>query len=177
MVSLQRLIKFETNWHFFYARHDFRSAVFRTANGIQLNDRKRQHAAAILLEKIVRQTYTRRKSNEIQPLQWSILRYLDQRSGQKVSLNDLATYLGLTPAPVSRATDTLVSKGLIVKKRNPDHGRERTLAISQSGIDELKNDPICNVADHLAEISNNEFEQFSKVVRHLAINLEIGNAQ
>ena len=40
------------------------------------NQDKASLAAAVLLERLIRDTYTARHSSEIQPLQWSILRYL-----------------------------------------------------------------------------------------------------
>ena len=69
----------------------------------------RAFASAVLLEKIFRNAYENRRSSEVQPLQWSIMRYLVHASEDRRTVVWLASFLGMTHAPVARAVMEAVS--------------------------------------------------------------------
>lgn len=126
-------------------------------------------AAAILIEKIVRETYTKRSSTAIQPLQWSILRYLQRTPDAQCTMSMLANFLGLTHGPVVRAISTLVKRGLVEQTANLQDARSKTLTLTKAGQEALKFDPILGIASRIGSLPENDREQFVKLVRSLAM--------
>ncbi|MEO1363018.1 MAG: hypothetical protein AAFU86_04485, partial [Pseudomonadota bacterium] len=59
-------------------------------------DDKKLIASIILLERFVRDIYPSRESSAIQPLQWSILRYLARMPADQCEVRFIAKFLGLT---------------------------------------------------------------------------------
>ncbi len=129
-------------------------------------------AAALLIEKIVRETYASARSKDIQPLQWSILRYVGRAAEQECTVIRIAAYLGLTHAPVVRAAKTLVKRGLIDQKPNPLDARSNILSLTEMGYESLATDPILGVVDRLQRLSEGEREVFKRLIRSLSITPE-----
>ena len=133
------------------------------------DDRRSNYAAALLMEKIVRDTYSMRGSGEIQPLQWSILRYLQTFPKQGCTVSKISGFLGVTHAPVVRAVNTLVRRGLVTQTCNPEDSRSKLLCLTPKGIDKMKDDPILRVVRYMESQPAREREQFKKFVRALVL--------
>ena len=128
-------------------------------------------AAAILLEKIARDMYASKASREIQPLQWSILRYLRQSPEDRCTVARIKDFLGLTHAPVVRAVSTLAKRGLVALKSNPSDARSRIILLTDSGFRALAEDPILRVVESIRRLSEDERERFRKTIRALALDI------
>jgi DNA-binding MarR family transcriptional regulator len=130
-------------------------------------------AAAILLEKIVRDMYVSKASSEIQPLQWSILRYLRQSPEDRCNVARIKDFLGLTHSPVVRAVNTLVKRGLAEQRTNPSDARSKIVSPTELGLGTLAQDPILKVAERIRRLPEDERERLHKIIRALA--LDTGN--
>lgn len=136
-----------------------------SSNGI-----KSDIAAAILLEKVIRDSYDKKAASEIQPLQWSILRYLEGAPEPRRTMTWIRSYLGLTHAPVVRAINTLKKRDLVIQTEYPDDARSKLLSLTESGLETLKSDPILGVAQHLHSLPEEERQMFRNLIRTLAMN-------
>lgn len=125
-------------------------------------------AAAVLLERIVRDSYGSKRSSEIQPLQWSILRFLQQAQDGGSNLSTITQHLGLTLSPVSRAVQTLCKRGLVSKRVNPKNAREVIVTLTEDGVDTLAEDPLLNIARGLRRLPEGQRAQFIRAIRDLA---------
>lgn len=126
-------------------------------------------AAAVLLERLIRDTYTARHSSEIQPLQWSILRYLARTSEDQRQLRRIAPFLNLTPSPVARAIITLAQRGLVTQSVSKVDSRIKTITLTQLGLEALTQDPIVTVASQIEALPERERQDFIRSVRTLAL--------
>ncbi len=135
----------------------------------QENETSSELAAAILLEKIVRDAYERKNSGEVQPLQWSILRYLRRESSERATLGRLAKFLNITHAPVSRAIKTLVKKGFVKQSPNPTDARSHFLILTENGKTALEKDPILGVAQRIQRLPAAERDALMKSIRSMAL--------
>jgi DNA-binding MarR family transcriptional regulator len=137
------------------------------------NDRKSNYAAAMLMEKLVRDTYAMKGSSEIQPLQWSILRYLASVVDQGCTMSKISGFLGVTHAPVVRAINTLVRRGLVRQDANPMDARSKLLSLTPKGIAKMAQDPILRLVKNMESQPKREREQFKKFVRNLVLCTEM----
>lgn len=137
-------------------------------NGAEMRS---DRAAVILIEKMVRDMYQSKASSEIQPLQWSILRYLERTPEPRRTMSWVTSFLGLTHAPVVRAINTLVRRGLVEQQPNPTDARSNILSLTVIGLNTLANDPILGVVRRMSNLPDGEREQFRKTVRTLAMDL------
>ncbi|WP_162791963.1 MarR family winged helix-turn-helix transcriptional regulator [Pseudosulfitobacter sp. DSM 107133] len=126
-------------------------------------------AAAVLLERMIRDTYSARHSSEIQPLQWSILRYLARTPEDQRQLRRIAPFLNLTPAPVARAITTLAQRGLVTQSVSAADSRIKTITLTNLGLEALLEDPIVDVAARIDALPDLERMNFIRSVRTLAL--------
>lgn len=127
-------------------------------------------AAAVLLERLIRDTYTARHSSEIQPLQWSILRYLARTPEDQRQLRRIAPFLNLTPSPVARAIITLAQRGLVTQSISKADSRIKTITLTRLGLEALEQDPIVAVASRIEALPERERQDFIRSVRTLALD-------
>lgn len=127
-------------------------------------------AVAVLMEQVVRSAYRARRSGEVQPLQWTILRYLSLSPEQDRDLASIAAYAGVTPAPASRAVRTLEDRGFVQKERHLEDRRALSVRITRQGLEALENDPILEIANRLKELSEKEIDVISRALRKLALS-------
>ena len=116
----------------------------------------RAFASAVLLEKIVRGAYENRRSSEVQPLQWSILRYLSIAEKERRTIVWIASFLGVTHAPVVRAMQTLQRRGLVDIEVNAADGRSKIATLSTEGVVMLGEDPLLGVAARIELLDEQE---------------------
>ena len=81
---------------------------------------------ARLLEQTARAVYEARGPKAIHAGQWAVLRYLARAGRQARTVGGVATYLGVTHAPASRAVASLARKDLVTVKADAED--RRTLA-------------------------------------------------
>lgn len=124
-------------------------------------------AAALLMESIVRSAYSEKHSTAIQPLQWSILRYLSNQTSEIRDIKSICSYVGITTAPVSRAVSTLESKGLVVRGEHPTSKRSVSITITGKGITALQDDPILKIAKKLELLNPTERKAFFKAISQI----------
>lgn len=135
-------------------------------------DEKKLIASVVLLERFVRDIYPAKHSSEIQPLQWSILRYLDRMPVDRCEARWIAQFLGLTRAPVTRATATLERRGFVTQNPNGQDGRTKSIALTPRGRAALSDDPIRAAARHISALPPDEQAQFIKSIRSIALSSE-----
>lgn len=124
---------------------------FQTFPG-QKRVNKSAMATALLLERIVLGIYRSRQSKEVQQLQWSILRHIEDPTQRQNTVGQIATYLGLTHAPVARALNVLIERKLVVKVRNPNDGRSQLVSLTSAGHQMLDADPMHGIAAEIKRL-------------------------
>lgn len=129
-------------------------------------------AAAVLIERVIRSAYAARRSEDVQPLQWSILRYLGKSPDKSRSLASVAQYVGVTPAPASRAVQTLQNRGLVSKCQNPENLRATSISITSKGLGVLEEDPLLRIASALSKLPEAKNRDFLRTLRDLVLHFE-----
>ena len=133
-------------------------------------DSKRLMASVVLLERFVRDMYTTKHSSSIQPLQWSILRYLARSSADRCEVRWIARFLGLTRAPVTRAIATLEARNLVSQQISGEDARTKTVTLTNLGVKALAEDPIVLAAERIRILPETDQEQFVRSIKSLALN-------
>ncbi len=133
-------------------------------------DDKQLIATVVLLERFVRDIYPAKQSSAIQPLQWSIMRYLARMPADRCEVRWIAQFLGLTRAPITRAIATLEARKLVSQQTSADDARTKTVTLTENGADTLAQDPILVAAERIRTLSETDQEQFIRSVRSLALN-------
>lgn len=128
-------------------------------------------AAAIIIEKIVRATYPSREPGAIQPLQWSILRFLARVPPEQCTANMVAKFLGITAAPTSRTIQTLVKRGFIKQMKSEHDARSFLLVLQPPAFQALKDDPIMRLAECVAKLPESEKGVFKKSLECIIVNV------
>lgn len=139
-------------------------------------DDKQLAASIVLLERFVRDIYPSKHSSEIQPLQWSILRYLSRMPPDRCELRWIAQFLGLTRAPVTRALATLEARELVTQKTSGTDARTKTVVLTSDGMKILEEDPVVQAVKKLRLLSESDQADFVKIIRTLALSLEGGDS-
>lgn len=130
-------------------------------------------AAAVLMERLIRDAYPARQSSQIQPLQWSILRYLARAPEDQRQLRYVAPFLNLTAAPVARALTTLAKRGLVAQRISDTDSRVKTITLTQIGLEALREDPILIVAERIGALPRTERDGFIKSIRSIALGMTL----
>lgn len=128
-------------------------------------------AAAVLIEKIVRAAYPSREPGAIQPLQWSILRFLARAPEEQCTAHMVAKFLGITAAPTSRAIQTLVKRGFIVQVKSTRDARSNLLFLLPPAREALKEDPLIRLAECVANLPEVEKGLFKKSLERIVVNV------
>jgi DNA-binding MarR family transcriptional regulator len=97
---------------------------------------------ARLLEQTARAIYDSRGPRAVHAGQWAVLRYLARGEIQERTVGGVAAYLGVTHAPASRAVSSLVRKGLIIVRADPEDRRVRLIDLTSAGAALLDHDPV-----------------------------------
>lgn len=108
--------------------------------------RRRSRGAALLLEQIARAVYERREAGGMFPAQWAALRFFDRAGPRARTVGGLAGYLGVTRGPASRTGSSLVKRGLVDTRPNPDDGRAPLFSLTRAGEEALAKDPLADLA-------------------------------
>ena len=138
-------------------------------------DDKKLIASIILLERFVRDIYPSRESSAIQPLQWSILRYLARMPADRREVRFIAKFLGLTRAPVTRAVAKLESRDLVCQRSNADDARTKTIYLTASGKTALEYDPVIDAVARVRTLPVDMQREFINSVRSIALETGVTN--
>ncbi len=137
---------------------------------------KTELAAALLMENLVRSAYPEKRSSSVQPLQWSILRYVRSTEDEGRTLGAIARYVGVTAAPVSRAVATLEKRGLVSKSPSRENARAISIRITAKGLALLEDDPMLRLAHRLRELPMQDRRVFFRTLRALTLGAGIVQA-
>ena len=97
---------------------------------------------ARLLEQTARAIYESRGPRAIHAGQWAVLRYLARARKQERTIGGVATYLGVTHAPASRAVASLARKNYVTVKADTEDRRVRRIELTPAGRALLAHDPV-----------------------------------
>lgn len=120
---------------------------------------------ARLLEQTARAVYDARGPKAIHAGQWAVLRYLARAGRQARTVGGVATYLGVTHAPASRAVSSLARKDLVTVKADPEDRRVRRIDLTAAGRALLEHDPVHRLTAAIEGLSSDK-------QRELAVTLE-----
>jgi DNA-binding MarR family transcriptional regulator len=120
---------------------------------------------ARLLEQTARAVYDARGPRAIHAGQWAVLRYLARAGRQARTVGGVATYLGVTHAPASRAVSSLARKDLVTVKADPEDRRVRRIDLTAAGRALLEHDPVHRLTAAIEDLS-------SEKQKDLAVTLE-----
>lgn len=133
-----------------------------------LGDQIRMDASVVarLLEQTARAVYESRGPKAIHAGQWAVLRYLAKAGRQARTVGGVATYLGVTHAPASRAVAALARKNYVTVKADSEDRRVRRIDLTSSGKSLLDHDPVHRLSGAIEQLSNSQQKE-------LAATLEI----
>ncbi|MCX7306376.1 MAG: MarR family transcriptional regulator [Hyphomicrobiales bacterium] len=120
---------------------------------------------ARLLEQTARAVYDARGPRAIHAGQWAVLRYLARAGRQARTVGGVATYLGVTHAPASRAVSSLARKDLVTVRADPEDRRVRRIDLTAAGRALLDHDPVHRLTAAIEGLSSDKQKE-------LAITLE-----
>ncbi|GHA48770.1 hypothetical protein GCM10008927_12380 [Amylibacter ulvae] len=131
-----------------------------------------QLATAVLLEQVLRKTYVRLGPQELQPAQWSALRYFKRIYPTGGTVSELSKFLGVTAGPASRAAHTLVKRGLLEARKNPDDKRSTFFCLTANGRAKLAQDPMLALAKNISTLTPTEQENLAETLLKLTGSLK-----
>jgi len=126
---------------------------------------------ARLLEQTARAVYDARGPKAIHAGQWAVLRYLARAGRQARTVGGVATYLGVTHAPASRAVASLARKEYVTVKPDPDDRRVRRVELTASGMAILEQDPVHKLTDAIDALSSEKRKDLATMLETLYARL------
>ncbi|MBO9475820.1 MarR family transcriptional regulator [Shimia sp. R10_1] len=133
------------------------------------NELNRDFSTMLLLEKLLRESYSNAQSKDIQALQWSILRYLNDTAPNRRTVRWISSFLCLTHAPIVRCIATLLNKGLVEQRRNPMDARSNIISLTSKGQRVLQEDPLLRIAARINQLPYNDRSHFRRISRKIAL--------
>jgi DNA-binding MarR family transcriptional regulator len=125
------------------------------------------NAVARLLEQTARAVYDARGPRAIHAGQWAVLRYLARAGRQARTVGGVASYLGVTHAPASRAVASLARKDFVTVKADPEDRRIRRVDLTASGRALLDHDPVNRLAAAIDALSGERRKEFAATLEAL----------
>jgi DNA-binding MarR family transcriptional regulator len=122
---------------------------------------------ARLLEQTARAVYESRGPKAIHAGQWAVLRYLARAGRQSRTVGGVATYLGVTHAPASRAVASLARKDLVTVRADPDDRRIRRIDLTSAGRTLLEHDPVHRLTAAIEALSADKQKEFAATLETL----------
>ncbi|MBI3711265.1 MAG: MarR family transcriptional regulator [Proteobacteria bacterium] len=130
--------------------------------------RKHRAARAIaeLIEQFGRFLINRSFATGLNAAQWAALRYVAQADRNACNVGTFARYQLTTPSSASQTISSLVGRGLLKKSFGSD-ARQRTLELTPKGRKLLQRDPILEVAEVIATLSDEHLHVTAEVLERL----------
>lgn len=126
---------------------------------------------ARLLEQTARAVYDARGPKVIHAGQWAVLRYLARAGRQARTVGGVATYLGVTHAPASRAVASLARKEYVTVNPDPEDRRVRRVELTASGMAILEQDPVHKLTDAIDALSSEKRKDLATMLETLYARL------
>ena len=124
-------------------------------------------AVARLLEQTARAVYESRGPKAIHAGQWAVLRYLARANKQARTVGGVASHLGVTHAPASRAVAALARKQLVTVKADPEDRRIRRIDLTSAGRALLDHDPVHRLTAAIEALSAEKQRDFAAILETL----------
>ncbi len=128
-------------------------------------------AVARLLEQTARAIYASRGPRAIHAGQWAVLRYLARASKQERTVGGVATYLGVTHAPASRAVASLARKTYVTLKADTEDRRVRRIELTPAGKALLAHDPVDRLTTAIEGMSDSKQKDLAAMLEVLHARL------
>lgn len=122
---------------------------------------------ARLLEQTARAVYEARGPKAIHAGQWAVLRYLARAGRQARTVGGVATYLGVTHAPASRAVASLARKDYVTVKADADDRRVRKVDLTPAGRALLDKDPVHRLTAAIESLNGDKQKEFAATLETL----------
>ena len=122
---------------------------------------------ARLLEQTARAVYESRGPRAIHAGQWAVLRFLIRAGRQARTVGGVATYLGVTHAPASRAVAALARKQLVTVKTDNEDRRVRRIDLTAAGRALLEHDPVHRLTAAIEALSTEKQRDFAATLETL----------
>lgn len=126
---------------------------------------------ARLLEQTARAVYEARGPKAIHAGQWAVLRYLARAGRQARTVGGVATYLGVTHAPASRAVASLARKDYVTVKADADDRRVRKVDLTPAGRALLDRDPVHRLTAAIESLNGDKQKEFAATLETLYSSL------
>lgn len=127
-------------------------------------------AAALLIERLVREAYIERTPGSITPLQWSILRAVKRAGEDGCTQSWIVNFVGVTPAPVNRAVKALQRNGAVDMCRDASDGRKTVVTLTSLGVKLLEEDPIRSITTRLNRLDLPRKAEFRQALQQIFID-------
>lgn len=124
-------------------------------------------AIARLLEQTARAVYESRGPKAIHAGQWAVLRYLARAARQARTVGGVASHLGVTHAPASRAVAALARKDLVTVKADVEDRRIRRIDLTSAGKALLDHDPVHRLIAAIDGLSADKRKDFAATLETL----------
>jgi DNA-binding MarR family transcriptional regulator len=124
-------------------------------------------AIARLLEQTARAVYESRGPRAIHAGQWAVLRYLARAARQARTVGGVASHLGVTHAPASRAVAALARKQLVSVKSDTEDRRVRRIDLTAAGRTLLDQDPVHRLTAAIEALSADKQRDFAATLEAL----------
>ncbi|MEO8752498.1 MAG: MarR family transcriptional regulator [Casimicrobiaceae bacterium] len=133
---------------------------------LNLGDRRVMDASVVarLLEQTARAVYESRGPKAVHPGQWAVLRYLARAGRQARTVGGVATFLGVTHAPASRAVAALARKELVTVKTDAEDRRVRRIDLTAAGRALLDQDPVHRLTSAIEALDNRAQTEFARTL-------------
>ena len=126
---------------------------------------------ARLLEQTARAVYESRGPKAIHAGQWAVLRYLAHASKQLRTVGGVASHLGVTHAPASRAVASLARKNYVVVRTDAEDRRIRRIELTHQGKALLEHDPVHRLTGAIAGLSHDRQRDLAATLETLYARL------
>lgn len=122
---------------------------------------------ARLLEQTARAVYESRGPKAIHAGQWAVLRYLARANRQARTVGGVATHLGVTHAPASRAVASLLRKQLVTVRADSEDRRVRRIEITAAGKALLDHDPVHRLESAIEALGSSRQAELAAILEIL----------
>lgn len=126
---------------------------------------------AELIEILLRELNARMYRSELNPAQWSALRYFSRDNGQHRTLTDFARFHASTRGTASQTISALQRKGLVTRTPVPKDARQVAVCVTDRGRAVLSKDPLASLTDCIGRIPDDRRLAFALIIKDLLFNL------
>ena len=127
-------------------------------------------------KKIIGEMHLHFNTMQITHSQWVVLHLV--KNNVDISIKDIAGMLGITSSATTQIVDTLVNKGCLFRKRNPDDRRVLKVALTEkstSQLDSVKNKSFDTLSSLFDVLDDDELLKYcvlsSKITGNIAAEL------